>query len=987
MKEALEKKKRLFFLIGLAALVVVCAVVLAVIFWPKAPDYTFAPFQDEFDSAGKFISGDSKVSFDGKLDDKAWKNQRWLEVAQTEDPNIQVKMTSYFGEDGLYMAFDVDDIGVFDNVGRSPALNSGIQLYLSSMEGAEDITGHGYEIMLTAGGTIQVNQYIAGGYSEGAGRVYLASRTKGKLNSMECKGYTMEVFFGYNMLGDNHEMVYASPAIVRSDSESGEGRQWYWFGEELRGSSWTKANTWWSFDKAGLVALDVKLSGDENGALAGNDYVVEGDDYTFQIEPKEGYYASQITVNGQDMTDEILYDNGKACCILEQVKEQLEVKAEFAKLPQETVNISGKVTDGANPVEGATAWAVKNGFTQPLTLAADGSYTAAVPAVKGLKVFAQAKGWVSGIAEVPESGKADVVLCKFYFGTNENVNMTAQDMDKWDFTRLYENRVRLRAPNGSYRLINSEIYSDSVYVSSDVYLPEKQGVDGRAGYCFLDEAGNSVFIALTMNGEVNEHNPEGKIYYSLQVISNKNGNFSWGSSGTLDGIDKDAEIRKKANRKEGVSLAVHYSRGVFDIWINDTQVGFGVVPVDAEGNRIFKADAKMATGLENWVIPASYRKLEMKGNYPKRDPNVVDGWDMSKLNQGIAKALAETTRATILGDYRNVISMSANIPLPLESGKDTRAGFYFRNKRGDDVFVALTMNGEKSKYNPEGKLYYTLQMISKGWSSWRCSGEIADISTWGNVVSKAKSDSGVPVSVYVENGSFTIGIDGCLVASGIYPADENGKNIFAGDTALTAGLETTLRKVTFTKIAIGSSKPVFKTMIGPEWNLSGLSKGEAVLNEGKGVHYAMLWQNYRDKLYIRSNIVLKDGEDDPRVGYRFVDEKGNKVFVCLLLSSDGTYDVQIISQPITGSWGWHGCKTDKAAADAAKSDAGVPFEAAYKDGKISVWINNSRIVSDFVLQDGDGRPLFAEGAKVSGGLECWNVGGVYHKLQAYDKRP
>ncbi len=763
----------------------------------------------------RYVSQDPAVTFDGKLDESFWADQRWLEVDSLVDENVHVRMTSYYGTDGLYMAFDVDDVGVFYSNRRSAALNSGIQLYLSSMSGATDINDHAYEIMLTAGGKVQVNQFRNGSYIAGPGTVRTAIQTKGELNTVDCKGYTMEVYIDYGMLDDDHEEFYASPAIVRSMSESGSDRQWYWFGQELIGSSWTAANTWWQFNDKGLFAHDVIFACGEGGRLEGKDHAYDGKSYTFRILPDEGSYAESITVNGEDVSEDLYYEGGAACYMAYHVAEDLRVEASFAKLPEELMTVSGTVLDeDKNAVTSACAWAVYRGFSQKLTPDGEGAFEEEIPAVEGIQVMAEAEGYISAYAAARRDRKLSMVLCENYFGYHEETGWGPINENTWDLSKLYRGQVSLGNPDIEAGLVNSRIYSDSVYASANITLPQAKGKDSRAGFVFRDENGASVFIALTMNGEVNEYNPGGTISYSLNIISVKDWKWSWNSQGIMgDLTDSQKTVMQLADSDKGVPFAVHYSKGVFDIWVNGEQIAYAVTAIDADGNPTFGSGGpKVAVGIQSWLSPAVYRNLEFDGRRPYRKGG-NDGWDMSRLDEGTARSTTTgwMVKAEMTGEYQNEICISANITLPPVPGKDTRSGFFFENSRGDNVMVALAMKYEKNDYNTEGKLRYELEFISKSGTNWRAAGGIDNISGWEGIREAASSEEGVPVTVYVKDGRFTVGIDGYEAAVDAYPVDEEGKELFAGDTAFKTSLMTAGYKSVYTKITLGSQRPSLKS--------------------------------------------------------------------------------------------------------------------------------------------------------------------------------
>lgn len=979
MLDKMKKHKRLVLITGIGIIAVIIAIVLLVSYLKKGSGYTFSDFEDDYDTKQEaYISKDSQITFDGSLNDAAWEGKRWLEVEHSTDESIQVRMTSYFGEDGLYMAFDVNDVAVYYDKHRDVNANSGIQLYLSSLSGAKDITGYGYEITLNVGGEADIKIYKDDSYIMTPGTVYLASDIKGELNSPNCEGYTLETFIDYKMLGGETEAVYANPAIIRSFSVDNDERQWYSFGEEIRGAAWTQADTWWTFDKDGLVAYDVSIQAENGGQIKGKAYAVHGDDYTFEVTPKEGFYAVYVLINNQNVTEDLYYQSGKTCYTVEGAEEDLEIKATFAEIPSKTIFVSGKVNDGKTAVSGAKVWAIKNGYVQAVSVDAEGNYSATIPAIEGLGLLVEADGYVSAYSTAKE-GVNNIVLRKEYFGDNESVKRSSSNVKLWDLSRIYEDRVRAKSSEFGIQLVNSEIYSNSVYVSANVITEAEKGVDTRAGFTFYKDADTSVIIAVTMSGEISDTNPDGDIFCDIQLITVQNGKYVWRSGGTTVPFENQEEIIKAATSESGIPMAVHYCNGMFDVWVNGEQVGFCIYPANEKGQNILETKTKMAVGLECWSTKAVYENLKFEGNYSARKAENIPGWDLSKVNEGTVKSLTDAgwTQAMLTTEYSDKISISANIPLPLQKGKDWRAGFYFKNQKGEDVFVALTMNGEVNANNPEGKLFYSIQMISKEFKSWSYSGDMEDISTWNNVKSKATTTVGVPMTVYVENGKFTLGIDGYIVAKDIYPADENGKNILEGNTSLMVGVATAGKKADFTNIKIGDSKPRLMKKIDSSWDISKLAQGEVLLTEKTSGSSAMLWPELKNRFYITSNIVLAPAGEDVREGYRFEDKSGNSVFVALLCEADGRYMIQVITKPVDGDleWLWVSPYISEDYGISKAADTGVVLDVAYDKGVLNMWINNRKIGTDIKL------PFKTE---VTAGLECWNTVGKFYQLEVFN---
>ena len=84
---------------------------------------TFPPFNYDYIKTEDFGDG---IVLDGKLDEAQWQGQRVLD-ADIRDTNCVFRMTSYYGEKGVYFGFDITDDAVYFNEGTLTEINSGVQ--------------------------------------------------------------------------------------------------------------------------------------------------------------------------------------------------------------------------------------------------------------------------------------------------------------------------------------------------------------------------------------------------------------------------------------------------------------------------------------------------------------------------------------------------------------------------------------------------------------------------------------------------------------------------------------------------------------------------------------------------------------------------------------------------------------------------------------------------------------------------------------------
>ena len=994
----MKKNKKWILLASLALALIAIAAALIILLFPKTTDYTFPPFVDTYEESKSYTSQDSNIVFDGVLDDAAWNDQRWLEVSHVTDNAIGVKMTSYFGTDGLYIAFDVDDYGVFFDEKRDAAYNSGIQLYISSMEGGKNITGYGYEISLTAGGQVKVKKYTGRMYELYLGRVYTEAVVKGELNSEDATGYTMEAYIDYDLFGGECNQVYANAAIVRSMSETGSDRQWYSFGQNDRGAAWTRAETWWTFGSEGLVAYDVTFKTGENGTAEGKSYVPGGDDYTFCVVPDQGYYAKQVMLGTEDATSALYYIDGKTYCTVDNVQSDLNIQVTFVQMPDVNMSVSGNVSCADGAVTGAKVWAVLGGYEQALSVDAEGNYSGSIPAAAGMQLFATAEGFVPK-AIVAQEGKNNILLEKMYFGENTETERKTANQTVWDLNRLYLDRVKLKTTDYAMELVNSEIYSNSIYASAKLKTDVKQGVDTRAGFTFYVNKEMSIFVALTMNGEVNQYNPDGKINCTIQLITELNGERFWDRGGIIVPIENQDAIMKMA-AGEGVPVSVHYSKGTIDVWVDGQQIGYGLYSKDKNGFNRLDENTPVAVGLQCWSSRAVYEDLHFDGSYPARLYPSAPNWDLSRLGSGIAVSQLgdKLSSAMLTSRFYNKLCMTANVPLIAQSGADLRAGFMLKNPQGKEVFVSLTANGEKNTNNPNGDLYYTVQVISGGWASWKVEGKITDTRTWEEIMELAKN-GGVPMTVYAENGKLTIGVNGYVVAENVTPLDKNGSPIWAGNTAVAPGLATAGTKLTFTGVSYSISKPELKDPSLRDWDVSKADEGVYSRTSEDGFASLLLSKEYAQNVGISAKIPLIAQEDkDLRAGFVFKNEKGVEVFVSLTANGEKNtnnpngdlyYTVQVISGGYA-SWKVEGKITDVRSWNElhqlAEAD-GIPVTAYMENGKLTIGVGGYLIAEDVIPLAPEGGNILGENTDVRVGLATTALPLTYSQVKLLDATP
>jgi hypothetical protein len=87
---------------------------------PAENDYVYVnPDETKAETDAGFV-------IDGVLDEEAYKNNNWLYLSNYEGgTGVEIAMTSYFGQKGMYFVFDVTENNpIYVNLDRPPYLNS-----------------------------------------------------------------------------------------------------------------------------------------------------------------------------------------------------------------------------------------------------------------------------------------------------------------------------------------------------------------------------------------------------------------------------------------------------------------------------------------------------------------------------------------------------------------------------------------------------------------------------------------------------------------------------------------------------------------------------------------------------------------------------------------------------------------------------------------------------------------------------------------------
>ena len=347
---------------------------------------------------------DADVTLDGKFDDNIWAGNRWLTI----DKNVagetgKVRMTTAFGEKGVYFAYDVDDsVSIKNAVTRSSYMNSCIEMYLTvNVDKVETVFQYEIDLMPMGGYSVKKNASSFSGdswteYEVKDHHPTLATTTKnGNINDETCNGYTIECFMPYEylLLDGAPQSVSINPVLISSyGNEATAGRNWCPIASyDLLAYDYVNASMHYRFDGNGLIGYDYTATANGGAVVEtnGKENIIDNRSAKFEIKADAGKRVKSLTVNGEDKLGTIAIENGKPILDLTGIKENAAIVAEFESIPEETAAISGTLHNTTVYEDAALAVKLFDGTNlyNAEYDAATGAFSATVPQGENYKII------------------------------------------------------------------------------------------------------------------------------------------------------------------------------------------------------------------------------------------------------------------------------------------------------------------------------------------------------------------------------------------------------------------------------------------------------------------------------------------------------------------------------------------------------------------------------------------------------------------------
>ena len=358
---------------------------------------------------------DEGFKIDGIADEEAYKNAHWLHLSNNgEGNNVNIALTSHFGEQGMYFVFDVtESFPIYVNPDRSTVLNSGIEMYLAPAGTKNDRENNFFEIDLQPTGNM-VFKMTNGrwGYVDAKTTndkmARLGATTKGgEINTTECYGYVLELFIPWDYMEwlgvdvakmKDHALV--NIAHITSFNYDGKNtnidRYWYSFGSQI-GAAFSDVYRYYKFDENGAVGtVPVKFESGEHYSISGQASVLSGKSAIVTVTPEEGYSISSVLVDGKDRMSEVKFNSdGSATLTISNITKEVTVSAKAEPMKDGKSTLSGQLQlkNGlfADSLDGVTFTC--NG--SPVTIDENGNFELKDMSSGYYELLAEKKGYIS----------------------------------------------------------------------------------------------------------------------------------------------------------------------------------------------------------------------------------------------------------------------------------------------------------------------------------------------------------------------------------------------------------------------------------------------------------------------------------------------------------------------------------------------------------------------------------------------------------------
>ena len=700
-----------------AALVAALAVVLVICLQPQTgTDIVQLPAEDEYvyvNPDETKAETDAGMVIDGVLDESVYEEKNWLYLSNDENGNnVNIAMTTHFGEKGMYFAFDVtESVPIYVNPNRSPVLNSCIELYIVPPH-LKGINGNSVlEIDLLPTGDIAFRKSNGKyGYTDVETSkdimAYLGAETKGgEVNTLECYGYVLELFIPWDYIewlemdvdAMKNGYVLVNPAHITSFNETGTNvdidRYWYHFAQKI-GTDFANVSQYFRFNGDGVMGtFEVALEEGEHYSFAGANVALPGMQIPITIIPEEGYALTSIKVDGQERIQKVSYNEDGSVTVLVRVSgndHKVSAKAEAVTEGKKT--LSGKIR--LNGVKNALISYVGPLGEKPITIDASGNFVLKdlEPGYYVLKVEAEGYPATTQGIYLNRDIYTELTLKIPVFSTVYGNSWILDD----------ESEGVLYKINGRGEIISNASYKDFTFETYVKYDPELAKLSNDDFY-LQQRSGIRILFSNEKCWHIDVMWENGRYIVQYAKMSGENSLFSWKNVHTLT-----EEQIKQYTSKDGIKLTVKRVGNQAALCLGDE-----VLFIEELAEEYKKYTAQL--GFEAWIanselmkIPYSITPSAKLPEAPKVYFYSAETWDVTEQQNGVIYKTGVAGVTTWL-DSAIIANDITTIAKDLDPAANDYSMIYiFKFSNGEQFRVRLNHTDNDGRYRIQSMAGSTL---------------------------------------------------------------------------------------------------------------------------------------------------------------------------------------------------------------------------------------------------------------------------------------
>ncbi|MBQ8802822.1 MAG: PEGA domain-containing protein, partial [Tyzzerella sp.] len=633
-------------IIIIAAVVAVCGLVLGALVFSRnnikevasEDDYGYVnPDETKAETDAGFV-------IDGVLDEEQYQKNNWLYLSNKEGgADVEIAMTSYYGEKGMYFVYDVTEGNpIYVNTARASYLNSCIEMYLAPST-VTSLSGNSlFEIDLLPTGDMTFKKSNGkGGYVNVATTddkmAVLGATTKGgEVNSEECYGYCLELFIPWDYMDkfdlDSDAMkdsfVYVDPAHITSFNFAGTDtnvdRYWYYFAQQ-HGAGFSDVYQYFRFDEKGVQgSVPVELQAGEHYTIEGTKAVIPGMKTNITITPEAGYTLHSILINGEEYIKKANFnEDGSVTLNVRGVKEGLKISATAVIATEGNKTLSGTVI--ANKLGGGSLKDVSASYTgptgeKPLELDSNGKFTLTDLKQGYYTITIEKEGYEKLVRSIYLNRDMEVELSLEYqtFAVTKGSCWILDD----------QNNGVLHKFGGSGNLLSNDKYDKFTVEANfkyDTDLPNEADTDAFT----QQRQGLRIVFSNEKAWHIDVMNENGKYIVQYAKHSGDNSVFGW------KGIHEmtEAEVAKFTS-EDGIKLEVQRDGKYANVYLDGK-----LIAVEVLDDEYVKLSAQI--GFEFWVANREIMDVPYKittansVNLKSTLFKTAKGWDVSGQYNGL----------------------------------------------------------------------------------------------------------------------------------------------------------------------------------------------------------------------------------------------------------------------------------------------------------------------------------------------------------------